>query len=66
MRVVIKGELSPASSGRVRESLGVIEKMIEQVQTLTFELRPLTLDEFGLGEALEFLVSRYGERARVS
>jgi signal transduction histidine kinase len=61
----IKGELSPASSARVPESMRAIEKMIEQVQTLAFELRPSTLDEFGLVEALRLLVARHGERARV-
>lgn len=61
----IKGELSPASSARVPESMRVIEKMIEQVQTLAFELRPSTLDESGLVEALRLLVARHAERARV-
>jgi signal transduction histidine kinase len=58
----IKGELSPASSARVPESKRVIKKMIEQVQTLAFELRPSTLDEFGLVGALRRLVARHGER----
>jgi signal transduction histidine kinase len=61
----IKGELSPASSARVPESMRAIEKMIEQVQTLAFELRPSTLDEFGLAGALERLVARHGERTGV-
>jgi signal transduction histidine kinase len=61
----IKGELSPASSARVPESMEAIEKMMEQVQTLTFELRPTTLDEFGLVGALRLLVSRHGQRAGV-
>jgi signal transduction histidine kinase len=61
----IKGELSPGSLARVTESMRVIEKTIEQVQTLAFELRPSTLDEFGLVGALRLLVSRHGERARV-
>jgi signal transduction histidine kinase len=61
----IKGELSPASSGRVPESMRAIEKMIEQVQTLAFDLRPSTLDEFGLAGALQLLVARHGERIGV-
>jgi signal transduction histidine kinase len=61
----IKGELSPASSARVPESMRAIEKMIEQVQTLAFELRPSTLDELGLVEALRFQGARFGERTRV-
>ena len=62
----IKRELSPDSSARVPESMRAIDKMIEQVQTLAFELRPSTLDEFGLVGALQLLVARHGERANVS
>jgi signal transduction histidine kinase len=61
----IKGELSPASSARVPESREAIKKMIEQVQTLAFELRPSTLDEFGLVGALRRLVARHEERTDV-
>jgi signal transduction histidine kinase len=61
----IKGELSPASSARVPESKRAIKKMIEQVQTLAFELRPSTLEQFGLVEALRRLVARHGERTCV-
>jgi signal transduction histidine kinase len=61
----IKDELSPASSARVSESRWTIEQMIEQMQTLAFELRPSTLDEFGLVGALRLLVARHGKRARL-
>jgi signal transduction histidine kinase len=61
----IKGELSPASRARIPESLAAIKKMIEQVQTLAFELRPSGLDDFGLVEALRMLVARHGERTGV-
>ena len=61
----IKGELSPASRARVPESVRVIKTMIKQVQTLAFELRPSTLDEFGLVEALRNLLTSFGERAGV-
>jgi signal transduction histidine kinase len=61
----IKGEVSPASSARVSESVRAIKQMIQQVQTLAFELRPSILDDLGLVEALRYLVTRHGERARV-
>jgi signal transduction histidine kinase len=61
----IKGELSPASRALVPESMGIIKQMIEQVRTLAFELRPSTLDEFGLVQALRNLVTRHGERTGV-
>jgi signal transduction histidine kinase len=61
----IEGELSPSSCARVPESTQIIKKMIEQVRTLAFELRPAILDEFGLVEALRNLVKRHGERLGV-
>src|ERR1700687_82634 len=61
----IEDELSPGSRALVPESTQIIKKMIEQVRTLAFELRPSVLDEFGLVEALRNLVTRHGERAGV-
>jgi signal transduction histidine kinase len=61
----IRSELSPASSARVPESVRAIKEMIKQVQTLAFDLRPSTLDNFGLVGALQRLVSRHGERTGV-
>jgi signal transduction histidine kinase len=60
---LMKGDLSPASKARVPESMRAIEKMIEQVRTLAFELRPASLDEFGLVGALRIIVVRHGERS---
>jgi len=59
----IENELSPRSRARVPESTQIIKQMIEQVRTLAFELRPAILDEFGLIEALENLVTNFGTRA---
>jgi signal transduction histidine kinase len=61
----IEDEISPAARVRVPESTRIIKKMIEQVRTLAFELRPSILDDFGLVEALGNLVTRHGERAGV-
>jgi signal transduction histidine kinase len=62
---LMKNELPPGSNARVPESVRAIEKMLEQVRTLAFELRPSMLDEFGLVGALRLLVERYGERTGV-
>lgn len=53
--------LSLPEGARVPESLETIQKMIKQVQTLAFELRPPTLDKLGLVEALRVLVARHRE-----
>jgi len=62
---LMKGELSPEGSAHVPESMKTIEKMIEQVRTIAFELRPSMLDEFGLAGALQLLVARHAERSGV-
>jgi signal transduction histidine kinase len=62
---LMKGELRPDSTARVPESMRAIEKMLQQVRTLAFELRPSMLDEFGLVEALRLLVNRHAERSGV-
>ena len=61
----IQSELSPASRTSVPESIRVIRQMIQQVQTLAFELRPSSLDEVGLVGALRFLAARHEERTGV-
>jgi PAS domain S-box-containing protein len=61
----INDELSPASRGSVRESLQIIEQLLEQVRGLAFELRPSALDDLGLVAALRGLVARHGERTGV-
>jgi signal transduction histidine kinase len=61
----IADEVSPPARARVPESTQIIKKLIEQVRTIAFELRPAILDEFGLVEALRSLVTRHGERADV-
>jgi signal transduction histidine kinase len=61
----VKDDLSPSSSGRVPESMRVIEQMLEQVRTLAFELRPSALDDLGMVAALHRLVVRHGERTGV-
>jgi signal transduction histidine kinase len=62
---VIKDELSSAARARVPESVRLIKEMIGQVQTLAFELRPPMLDQMGLVQALQDLVTQHAERAGV-
>jgi signal transduction histidine kinase len=59
----IEGELPLRARARVPESTQIIRRMIEQVRTLSFTLRPSILDEFGLVEALRNLVAQQGKRA---
>jgi signal transduction histidine kinase len=62
---LIQEELPPTLNASVPESMRTIEKMIDQVRTLAFELRPSMLDEFGLAGALRLLLARHGQRTGV-
>ncbi len=59
----------PTAQKDMEEVTGEIERLIEQTQSLTFELSPPILYEFGLVDALEWLAGRmhkeYGVRVTI-
>jgi two-component system, NarL family, sensor histidine kinase DevS len=62
LRVILASALRRVEQGEVaellRESVGQIEREIENLRAIITELRPAALDEFGLVPAIEALVSR--------
>jgi signal transduction histidine kinase len=48
---------------RLDDSLGLIDRVLLQVRTLSLNLRPALLDDLGLAPALRWLISRQAERA---
>jgi len=48
---------------RLDDSMRLIERVLQQVRTLSLNLRPALLDDLGLAPALRWLVSRQAERA---
>lgn len=48
---------------RLEDSMAQIERVLQQIRTLSLNLRPALLDDLGLAPALRWLVSRQGERA---
>jgi signal transduction histidine kinase len=48
---------------RLDDSLNLIDRVLQQVRTLSLNLRPALLDDLGLAPALRWLVSRQSERA---
>lgn len=57
----IDGDSPSGFRPHVRQCLRVLEQMLEQVRTLAFDLRPSTLDDLGMVEALRRLVVRHEE-----
>ncbi|MBI4499841.1 MAG: PAS domain S-box protein [Gemmatimonadetes bacterium] len=47
----------------VREGLGLLDQCLQQVRSLSLELRPSLLDDLGLGPALRWYLDRQSERA---
>ena len=48
---------------RLEDSLGLIDRVLQQVRALSLDLRPSLLDDLGLAPALRWLGNRQAERA---
>jgi signal transduction histidine kinase/CheY-like chemotaxis protein len=48
---------------RLEDSLVLVERLLQQVRTLSLDLRPSMLDDLGLASALRWYLSRQAERA---
>lgn len=51
--LALAGTAPGEAAGRVRDAIGLIDRLIAQVRALSLDLRPPLLDELGLGPALE-------------
>jgi signal transduction histidine kinase len=60
---VLRGGLPPAQSARLDQVLGLIDKGIGSIRSVTNDLRPSLLDDLGLLPALRSLVAEFGERS---
>jgi PAS domain S-box-containing protein len=54
---------SPQLLPRLRESITIVEKILQQVRDLSLDLRPLMLDDLGLVAALRWYASRQAQLA---
>ena len=60
---VLRDGLPPAQSARLDQVLGLIDKGIRSIRSVTNDLRPSLLDDLGLLPALRSLVAEFGERS---
>lgn len=55
----LKNACEPAAGQRLDESIGIVGEAIQQVRSLSLDLRPPMLDDFGLAPALRWFVDRH-------
>jgi signal transduction histidine kinase len=60
---VLREALPPAETARLDQVLGLIDKGIRSIRSVTNDLRPSLLDDLGLLPALRSLVSEFRERS---
>jgi signal transduction histidine kinase len=60
---VLREGLTPAQTGRLDQVLGLIDKGIRTIRSVTNDLRPSLLDDLGLLPALRSLVTEFAERS---
>ena len=59
---VLEEQLDPVPA-RITDSIQCISQTLEQVRSLSLDLRPSLLDDMGIGAALEWYAQRQAERA---
>jgi signal transduction histidine kinase len=60
---VLRDGLPPAQTARLDQVLGLIDKGIRSIRSVTNDLRPSLLDDLGLLPALRSLVAEFSERS---
>jgi PAS domain S-box-containing protein len=63
LQTSLRSSDTSALAARLDDSIALVERMLEQVRSLSLELRPPLLDDVGLPGALEWYVNRQAERA---
>jgi signal transduction histidine kinase len=58
----IKASCGPAVLPRLEETVGIVDRAIQQVRSLTFDLRPPMLDDLGLATAIKWYVDEQCQR----
>jgi signal transduction histidine kinase/CheY-like chemotaxis protein len=48
---------------RIDDSMALIDRVLQQIRTMSLDLRPVLLDDLGLAPALSWLLDRQAERA---
>lgn len=54
-----------ASSGKISEMAGIVQKVLGELRTISYLLHPPLLDDMGLSSAIRWLVDGFVERSKV-
>src|SRR6266498_1021174 len=57
--------LDPASAKAIKESLGIVRELTDEVRTMSHLLHPPLLDEVGLSSALRLYLEGFADRSRI-
>lgn len=61
---LLEGQAEPAARAQLQaESAAILDTLIQQVRSLSLDLRPAVLDDLGLAAALEWYCERIGRRS---
>jgi signal transduction histidine kinase len=66
LEAILREAGGPSLAARVSEAIAAVKRAVEQVQTLSFDLRPSLLDDLGLAAAVEAYAKRQAERTGVA
>jgi signal transduction histidine kinase len=61
----LRAQFPPECNETLDRARAVVEQLAERMRRLSHELRPIVLDDFGLGPAVRFLASGVSERSRI-
>jgi two-component system sensor histidine kinase UhpB len=61
----LRDHVPPECNGTLDRARAMVEQLAERMRRLSHELRPIVLDDFGLGPAVRFLASGVSERSRI-
>jgi signal transduction histidine kinase len=62
----LESKLTPKHKQALAESMGIVDSALQQVRSLSLNLRPAMLDDLGLAAALRWYVDRQAQRAGIT
>jgi signal transduction histidine kinase len=63
LQAVQRSVQETATSARLEDSIGIVDRVLQQVRNMSLDLRPSLLDDLGLAAALRWYLDRQAKRA---
>ncbi|MFQ6607324.1 MAG: PAS domain S-box protein [Fidelibacterota bacterium] len=65
LKETTKSSLTPPLEKRLEETISLIDKADEQITDLSFQLRPMMLDELGLKATMQWFLNKFSDRVNI-